>query len=48
MAGSSSVLRVVVENLVYPVSLDALCQVIHRSDGRPTSCSLGCLTSSLL
>lgn len=27
VAAPSSVLRVVVENLVYPVSLDALCQV---------------------
>lgn len=27
VVGSSPVLRVVVENLVYPVSLDALCQV---------------------
>lgn len=37
LAASSSVLRVVVENLVYPVSLDALCQVIRPRNTVPVS-----------
>lgn len=35
LVAPSSVLRVVVENLVYPVSLDALCQVTQHVTNTP-------------
>lgn len=38
VAAPSSVLRVVVENLVYPVSLDALCQVTRHDTQEKKTC----------